>query len=193
MPHLMVIDKLALSFRKYIKNKLMQWCNRSYASTRFHFTIYNWGSSLQEQSVHFLLARKRSSFCADHLTTSEQHYSSNSSVSNRCLVGEPFIFSRRFMILPLEWLSESPYFHWTKPPIHSRVLIKFWECTCHLLRVLSVTLCGLHWPYVRLCMYISCRGKMQLSWKKSHTGLRLSVQVNKLIFNGWLELCMVNR
>lgn len=101
----------------------------------------------------------------------------------RCSVGEPFIFSSRFMILPLKWLSESSYFHWTKPPSNSWMLLKFRECTCHLLRVLSVTLCGLHWPYVRLCMHTSGRSKMQINKKKSH----------KLIVNGWFELPVVNK
>lgn len=58
--------------------------------------------------------------------------------------------------------------------------IQFRECTCHLLRTLSVTQCGLHWLYMRLCMQISCRSKTQLN--KSHTGLRLFSS------NSWVDL-----
>lgn len=167
----------------------MQWCNRPHAkkTTRFYFSFCNWGSSLLVCSLFTKWqARKQSSF-ANNVQITLMHLSSITVQTLRqthrlqALGWQVFYTLWSFLIVPLEWPGQASDFHWTKLPNHLWVLIQFRECTCHLLRALSVTLWGLHWPYERLSMHNSCRGKTQLN--KSHTGSRLSAQINELIFN----------
>lgn len=120
------------------------------------------------------------------------------SVSNTLFAGawqaSLFTLLWELMVVPLVWPSQATHFRWTNPPNHSWVCMQFRECTCHLLRVLSVTLRGLHWPYVRLCMRNSCRSKTNLN--KNHIqGWGNQVKLMSWFYNEfwWFELLMVEQ